>query len=74
MITELEIGKLKALTQKVDVRWVINPDFLNINSFSRLEDFLQDDEIEIIKQNSSQYENLTNRVIVPLHNRMVIAI
>ena len=36
-----------------------------------LDHILTEEEIEIIKQNSTRYENLQNRVIVPLHRKKV---
>ena len=36
----------------------------------RLEDFLNDKELDVIKQENSRYENLKNRVIYPMHKRM----
>ena len=38
--------------------------------FFSLDDFLSDKELDVIKQEKSRYENLRNRVIVPLHKRM----
>ena len=72
MITELEIGKLKQLTEKVDVRYIFISRTVFLFLFDSLEDFLQPEDIEVIKQNSSRYINLTNRVIAPLHRRKVI--
>ena len=70
MITEVEIGKLKTLVQKLEIRYYSVKRKIFIPEFS-LEDFLQDEDIEVIKENSTQYENLRNRVIVPLHKKKV---
>ena len=70
MITEVEIGKLKTLVQKLEIRYRSVKRNIFIPVFS-LEDFLQDEDIEVIKENSTQYENLRNRVIVPLHKKKV---
>ena len=70
MITEVEIGKLKTLVQKLEIRYRSVKRNIFIRVFS-LEDFLQDEDIEVIKENSTQYENLRNRVIVPLHKKKV---
>ena len=37
--------------------------------FSRLDDFLTDKELDVIKQENSRYDNLKNRVIYPMHKR-----
>ena len=37
----------------------------------KLENFLTEEEIDIIKQNSTRYVNLRNQVFVPQHNRKV---
>ena len=71
MITEVEIGKLKTLVQKLEIRYRSVKRNIFIRVFS-LEDFLQDEDIEVIKENSTQYENLRNRVIVPLHRKKVL--
>ena len=71
MITEVEIGKLKTLVQKLEIRYRSVKRNIFIPVFS-LEDFLQDEDIEVIKENSTQYENLRNRVIVPLHRKKVL--
>ena len=38
---------------------------------SNLEDVLLDDEISAIKSGGTAFENLRNRIIVPIHNKKV---
>merc|ERR1712062_250982 len=54
MFTEMEITKLRALVGKIT---------------TRLDDFLTDKELDVIKQENSRYDNLKNRVIYPMHKR-----
>ena len=39
---------------------------------SNLDDVLYQDEINSIKQNGTTWDNLQNRMIIPMHNRSVI--
>ena len=40
---------------------------------SNLDDVLYQDEIDSIKQNGTTWDNLRNRMIIPMHNRSVIS-
>ena len=41
---------------------------------SNLDDVLYQDEIDSIKQNGTTWDNLRNRIIIPMHNRSVISL
>ena len=41
---------------------------------SNLDDVLYQDEIDSIKQNGTTWDNLQNRMIIPMHNRSVISL
>ena len=37
----------------------------------KLEDILDSEELNVIKENSTRYKNLVNEIIVPKHNKKV---
>ena len=73
MFNELELQRLKSLYERVSIfqpwtdkkhvaKWVLSK---TLSKTLRLEDFLEPEEINAIKERSNQYLNLGNRLFVP---------